>query len=76
MPDIILTIPPDKVERLKTGYFKMYPVPKDKDGVPLYSDLEWFKKTIREIVLRDCHRGMTMIYNESKPQKEEDLIEE
>jgi len=54
----------------------MYPVPKDKDGVPLYSDLEWFKKTIREIVLRDCHRGMTMIYNESKPQKEEDLIEE
>lgn len=73
--DIVLTIPEASITKARTGYFKLYPnIEKDEEGVALYTDLGWFKEKLRRIIIRDIHRGLQMIQNESAVVEKDDTI--
>jgi hypothetical protein len=57
MPDVTIHIPTDKVNKAKK-LFIQYPVPLDENDQPLYTDLEWFKKIIIVLLVREYQTSL------------------
>jgi hypothetical protein len=64
MVNIVITIPADKVEELKLGFLKAYPIPKEH-GVPLYTELEWAELWIKRQLMEAYRIGKNMIADET-----------
>ena len=66
--DVVLsiTIPEAKVAKALEGFLKIHPNTElNEDGTPQYTDKQWVKEWVRRIFIRDIHRGLQMIKNES-----------
>ena len=63
MVDIVINIPNDKVNELKLGFLKAYPIPRDH-GVPKYTELEWATIWIKEQIFNAYREGKCMIASE------------
>ena len=81
MPDITLSITSAKLAEFKTGFLKLYPVPIDNDtesedfGEPLYTENDWLKEKIKQIVIRDYKRGKQALAKEAAdPQIDEEIV--
>jgi len=52
----VITIPDDKLGRVRDGFLKIYPIPRDEDGDPTITQAEHFENIfvqfIRQTVLR------------------------
>ena len=63
MVDIVITIPNDKVNELKLGFLKAYPIPKEH-GIPQYTEMEWTIVWIKEQLMRAYKEGKNIIAHE------------
>ena len=56
MAEITFTVRNDLAERILDGFKGHYSIPTDPEGIPLYTDAQWFKKCIinhvRYVVLK------------------------
>ena len=76
MVDIILTIPNDKLGRLREAILYIMPIPLDENEQPMYTELEWFKLIIRQYVIGLVLQGeRKMAFAEMNVVKDESLGE-
>ena len=62
MTTLSFTIPDDKIAKALEGFLKIYPNnEKNLDGTPKYTDSAWVREKIRQIIVRNIHRGLEMI---------------
>ena len=55
--DYTLSIPNEKVPRIKSAFAEMMPIPCDKStGAPLYTEGQWVKECIKQFVATTVHR--------------------
>jgi hypothetical protein len=75
MVNIVITIPADKVEELKLGFLKVYPIPTDRYGVPLYTEMEWAIYWIKKQLFEAYKEGKKMIaFENANPQIDEGVV--
>lgn len=65
---ISLTIPEGKVQTALQGFLKIYPNNEkvlDENGEPTeenkYTNAEWVREKVRQLIVRDVRRGLQMI---------------
>lgn len=76
MVDIILTIPTDKVERLRTAILYIMPIPLDENNDPMYTEMQWIKIILRRYLIGLVLQGERKIaFNELNVVKDESLVE-
>lgn len=59
MVDVTITIPNDKVDAFREAFLKVYPKPAG------YTDLQWFKKKVRDWCLRVYKSGVKQAWQEA-----------
>ena len=66
MAEITLTIPDNKLARVKAGMLRVYPNDQtDENNEPLYTDNEWLKERVRQFVVDTVRRGESAIAQEA-----------
>jgi len=67
MPAIVihLTIPANKSDEFKTGFYKIYPMPLNELGQPLYTDEVWCKTKGKDLIVDIYRNGKRAIASES-----------
>lgn len=48
---IVFTIPDEKVSRVLAAVVGLFPVPTDKDNVPLFTDAQWAKERLKRFII-------------------------
>ena len=74
---ITLTIPEAKVSIALEGFLKIYPnseMTDDETPVAKYTNAQWVKEKIRQIIVRDIRRGLQMSANENAQVASDDNI--
>jgi len=70
---LTFTIPEEKVATAMEGFLKIYPNnEKDENGDAVWTDGEWIKEKIRQIIVRDVRRGLQMAANEAAQISQDD----
>ena len=80
---ISLTIPEGKVQTALQGFLKIYPNNEkvlDENGEPTeenkYTNAEWVREKVRQLIVRDVRRGLQMIANDNaQVVKDEGMVE-
>jgi hypothetical protein len=65
MAQITLHIPDNIIPEVKTYFLKYCPVPKDVQGNPTMTDLEWVKEWLRSQLIGACQNGKHMLASEA-----------
>lgn len=65
MATITFTIPDNKLAEFKAGFLKSHPIPQDDDGNPLYTENDWIKEAIRQMIMHSYQAGKERIARES-----------
>jgi hypothetical protein len=71
-----LNIPNDKAQRIGNAFKALNPVPLDNEGQPLFNDLQWFKRCLRNHIIRTVARAERMQAVIDAYQEDESLVEE
>ena len=56
MAKINLEIPDGKVSRVKDAMKGLFPIPKDGEGTPLFTEGQWVKESIRNFIKNSVAR--------------------
>lgn len=76
MVDVTITIPNDKLPRVRTGILTIHPIPVDEEGTPLYTEMQWIKLLIRKYLIELVHQGERKIaFDNLQILKDETLVE-
>ncbi len=55
MAEIKFIIPDEKLDRIVEAMKGRYKIPKDENGVALFTDTEWVKEAVRRLIVRDVY---------------------
>ena len=68
------TIDDTKIQDFKNAFFRVFPIPTDKDGNPTHNELDWIKKIIKDYLLVQYNRG-TELLSKDQITTNEDIVQ-
>ncbi len=65
--ELIITVPDDAIEQVKTNVLAVMPIPKDSNGDLLYTPLAWVQKVLTEYLKRLHRQGHNKLLEKNNP---------
>lgn len=63
--EVKFDIPADKIDRVIAAMKGLYPVPRDEQGEPLFTDSQWAKEAVRRFIVSTVQRYETLVAREA-----------
>ena len=72
--EMTITIPDAKVTRVLNAFEVVYPIPKDSEGTPLYTQAQWARLVIKRFIINTVTRGENKVAREAATVPEDNTI--